>query len=617
MATPQLEKIFFNYILNNKSHYEIVQPYFFRNNEIQFVYNILREYTLKNENPDTPTPKQILDMVDIEDKDNFITKPILKSILNVDLSQYSEKNFILPHFKSWVLKNRLKTASVDIMDETRGLEDINGYEETLDVASRMKDIIGEMSSTNFIQDEDLGLDFDDPENHVQDTSRFKIPSGLKTLDHVLGGGWDVSTLNLFMGETNSGKCYTSETKLNIKNRKTKQVKNVEVGHILLDKDLIPAEFTFNGKYTLPLYDKFIEAYETKDLQVETPNGWVDIEGIGKTVLYEKWYLTLSDDQEIFCADEHIFYKCVNLKLNNKKCDLIEIYTKDLIPGDFIMTKSGPKMIMHLVNTQEKEHMYDLQLDKNSNKQYYTNNILSHNSLWMQNLSFKTADKGYNVLYITLEMSERKVMKRLGSMRLKVPINEYDEKSKDVEFIKKRIENLPKINGEGDLFDKKIGKIYSKFWAAGTATVNDFDMYLQKLKDKKNIDIHLILVDYITLIAPSERTKSDNLYTKGKNLAEGLRALAAKWEAPVISGIQISKDAWNANDITLDSIPESKAIAETSDTFFAIIRTEEMKRNNVYRLKNLKQRDGDFIKSQIFLKLNTNYLTLEDDQFVDQ
>jgi hypothetical protein len=65
------------------------------------------------------------------------------------------------------------------------------------------------------------------------------------------------------------------------------------------------------------------------------------------------------------------------------------------------------------------------------------------------------------------------------------------------------------------------------------------------------------------------------------------------------------------------VPESKAIAETADTFFAIIRTEEMKRQNLYRFKLLKQRDGDFLKSQIRLNLNSTYLTLENDQFLDQ
>ena len=36
----------------------------------------------------------------------------------------------------------------------------------------------------------------------------------------------------------------------------------------------------------------------------------------------------------------------------------------------------------------------------------------------------------------------------------------------------------------------------------------------------------------------------------------------------------------------------------------------------FRLKMLKQRDGDFSKSQIRLHLNPTYLTLENDVFID-
>jgi hypothetical protein len=169
---------------------------------------------------------------------------------------------------------------------------------------------------------------------------------------------------------------------------------------------------------------------------------------------------------------------------------------------------------------------------------------------------------------------------------------------------------------GDIFDKKVGKIYSKFWAAGTATVNDFDNYIQKLREKKGIKIDLVIVDYITLVAAPKGASGDNLYTKGKSLSEGLRAIGAKYKCPIITGVQVAKDAWNSADITLESVPESKAIAETADTFFAIIRTEEMKRQNLYRFKLLKQRDGDFLKSQIRLNLNPTYLTLEGDQFLD-
>lgn len=442
--TPQLEKVFFNFILKNKKYFDIVKPYFYRNSEIQFVYGVIREYMSKGIDAQVPTPRQILDMVSLEDKEGIITKEILKSILKVDLKEYDEKNFIEPKFNAWILSNRLKTGTVDIIDETRNLDSISDFAKAVEAADRIRSIVDEMSSTNFVQDDDMGSDFDDPENHVQDSSKFKVKCGFESIDHMLGGGWDISTLNVIMAETNNGK-----------------------------------------------------------------------------------------------------------------------------------------------------------------------------SLWMQNFAFKAADMGHNVLYITLEMSERKVMKRIGAMRLKIPINEYDVLSKDTEMIKKKIANLSRTAEGGDLFDKKVGKIFTKFWAAGTATVTDFDNYIQKLKEKKDIKIDLIIVDYITLVATNKGAMADNLYTKGKTLAEALRAVGAKYKCPVITGVQVAKDAWNSADITLESVPESKAIAETADTFFAIIRTEEMKRQNIYRFKLLKQRDGDFLKSQIRLNLNSTYLTLENDQFLDQ
>ena len=383
-------------------------------------------------------------------------------------------------------------------------------------------------------------------------------------------------------------------------------------------EIIEADSLLEGKYDRPLYEKFIEAYEVKDLQVLTPSGYVDIEGIGKTIEFDEWLIQTSGGKSLICADKHIIYRCDNLDFELRKCVITEIYCENLLLGDFIMTKDGPEMIMDISLTGNKSNMYDLQLSEGSNKQYYTNDILSHNSLWMQNFAIKSADMGYNVLYITLEMSERKVTKRLGSMRLRIPINDYDQASKDIESIKKKISNLSKTSNSNDLFEKKVGKIITKFWAAGTATISDFDFYIQKLKEKKNIDIQLIIVDYITLVAVGKGSSADsNLYTKGKFLAEGLRALGAKYKCPVITGVQVAKDAWNASDITLESVPESKAIAETSDTFFVIIRTEEMKRQNLYRFKLLKQRDGDFLKSQVRLTLNPVYLTLENDQFIDQ
>lgn len=229
--TSSLEKVFFNYILNNRKYFELVRPYFFKNSEIQFVYGIIREYMIKNNDAKAPSPKQILDMVILEDKEGLITKDILKSILQVNLAEYDEKNFIEPKFNAWVLTNRLKTGTVDIIDETRNFDSISDFEKAIEAAERIRGIVDEMSSINFVDDDDMGSDFDDPEHHLQDTSKFKVRSGFETVDHMLGGGWDIQTLNCVMAETNNGKCSFSDTKITIRNIKLDNKKSIYIDRL--------------------------------------------------------------------------------------------------------------------------------------------------------------------------------------------------------------------------------------------------------------------------------------------------------------------------------------------------------------------------------------------------
>jgi hypothetical protein len=166
-----------------------------------------------------PSPRQMLDMVNIDDKEAVITKEILKSILQIDLKEYDEKNFIEPRFNGWLLSNRLKNGTVDIIDETRGLENISDFDKAIEAANRIKAIVDEMSSTNFIDEDDLGSDFDEPENHVQDSAKYKVKCGFETIDHMLGGGWDVGTLNILMGMSNAGKCCIGDTIIEVKDKK--------------------------------------------------------------------------------------------------------------------------------------------------------------------------------------------------------------------------------------------------------------------------------------------------------------------------------------------------------------------------------------------------------------
>ena len=238
------------------------------------------------------------------------------------------------------------------------------------------------------------------------------------------------------------------------------------------------------------------------------------------------------------------------------------------------------------------------------------------SMWLHNVATNAANNGANVLIITLEMATRKVMKRLGSMRLKINSDEYDEKSKDTFFMKQRINNLKSQTGGGNLFDSQPGKIFVKKYNTSDCTVTDIDNYVKKFEEVKRIKVGMIIVDYINIMSIEKGNEITNmLYLKGKHLAEGLRRIADKYECAVITATQTDKSVWGASDITLGAIPESKAIADTADSVWGIIRNPEMKKNNLYRLKILKLRDGEHHEEQVRFDFNTKFLTMENDVLV--
>ena len=349
--------------------------------------------------------------------------------------------------------------------------------------------------------------------------------------------------------------------------------------------------------------KFVETFKVSDYEIKTDNGWEDILAIGKTIPYTIWQIK-TNNFELKCADKHLVF--------NEEMETI--YVDSLELGDKIQTKNGLEEITHIEKHEESVNMYDIELNYGSDRRFYTNGILSHNSMWMQNIAVKAADQGANVLFVTLEMGSQKCMKRMGSMRLKIPIKDYDEKSSDGIFMKNKINALKNMNG--GLFNSKPGKIIVKKYDTSACTVTDLDNFITKLEAQKGIKINMVIVDYINIMSIEKGLDFTNmLFLKGKHLAEGLRYLADKHNCCFITATQTDKSVWGASDIDLKSIPESKAIAETADSVWAIIRNSEMKKNNLYRLKILKMRDGEHKGEQVRFNFDTTFLVMENDEFV--
>lgn len=139
--------------------------------------------------------------------------------------------------------------------------------------------------------------------------------------------------------------------------------------------------------------KFTRSVKLEDYQILTDNGFVDIEYLHETIPYRIWNLKLSNGYELECADDHIVFDS----------EKNEIFVKDLKIGDRISTDNGNSIVIDIVETDRSENMYDFELSEDSDRRYYTNGILSHNTQMAKELAkylFNSEDS-----LIRLDMSE--------------------------------------------------------------------------------------------------------------------------------------------------------------------------------------------------------------------
>ena len=190
---------------------------------------------------------------------------------------------------------------------------------------------------------------------------------------------------------------------------------------------------------------------------------------------------------------------------------------------------------------------------------------------------------HNVLYITLEMAEEEISRRIDANLLDIPIAE--------------LETIPK-----ELYDKKIERVKSKTkgklivheYPTASAGANNFRHLLNELKIKKNFVPDIIYVDYINICMSSRLKMGSNVnsYTLIKAIAEELRGLAVEYRLPLVSATQTNRDGFASSDIELGDTSESFGLPMTVDFMIGLSTTEELEALNQFMVKQLKSRYGD-------------------------
>lgn len=340
--------------------------------------------------------------------------------------------------------------------------------------------------------------------------------------------------------------------------------------------------------------KFIETFDITDWEIETDTGWEDISAIGKTIEYEKWILK-TETFELECADNHIIFDS----------DFNEMYVCELKPGDKVMTQYGPQKVISVENTHQMENMYDIEVNSN-NHRYYTNGILSHNSIWLANLAANAVRLGYNTALISCEMKDRHCVKRLGANLLGISMKEYADAASDQDLMKKK---LAKLNSENGLGLVMPGKLYVKEYPASSTSVKDIERWLLKMEELKGIKFKTVFIDYINILSNWRNPNTENTYMKIKQIAEDLRAMGTRNNWAIITLTQLNRAAEGASHVSLSNVAESSGLGHTVDWMGGIIQDELMYANNEYMLQTMLNRNEGYKNSKKKFAINYDYMRI--------
>jgi len=150
------------------------------------------------------------------------------------------------------------------------------------------------------------------------------------------------------------------------------------------------------------------------------------------------------------------------------------------------------------------------------------------SLFLQNLAVNWAQAGFNVVYLTLELSEKLCSMRIDAMHTGYETREVMRNIDDV-HIKVRASQ-----------QKSGGSLRVKQLPNG-CTSNDIRAFIKEYEIHSGRKVDAILVDYLDLMMPmSKKISAENLFVKDKYVTEELRNLAVELQTVTVSASQLNR-----------------------------------------------------------------------------
>jgi len=220
------------------------------------------------------------------------------------------------------------------------------------------------------------------------------------------------------------------------------------------------------------------------------------------------------------------------------------------------------------------------------------------SLFLQNLALNWAIAGYNVLYISLELSEE-----LCSMRLDSMLTGYN--TKDV------FRNVEDVDLKVRMTGKKAGRLQIVQLPNGI-TVNDLTSYMREYEVRTGVKVDAMLLDYLDLMMPAQRkVPPSDLFIKDKFVSEELRNFAVEHQLLFATASQLNRSAVEEIEFDHSHISGGLSKIQTADNVIGIFTSQAMRERGRYQVQFMKTRSSSGVGQKVDLEFDREGLRITD------
>lgn len=217
------------------------------------------------------------------------------------------------------------------------------------------------------------------------------------------------------------------------------------------------------------------------------------------------------------------------------------------------------------------------------------------SITLANLAVNMLEQGFNVLYLSLELSEDLIAQRFDTMFTGIPSVVSQQKYKDI---------AASLNE----LAPHMGKMNIKHMSTGT-TSNQIRSYLKEFELKFGYLPDLLIVDYLDIMGANEKVSADNVWEKDKRAAEQLRDIAFDYNMYIATASQQNRSAIDAQELNQSHIAGGLSKVNTVDIYASIIMTPTMKAAGEIGFSFLKTRNSDGVGKTIYMRWENKTLRI--------